>query len=158
MVKPRSRRSDTNAGPFAQPATLSSSWRLIGRRSMTASARKWRGLSVPTNSALFAELGFGLPVGSGEVISSYPQQAAQVSHRPRKAAIDTHGAQRAILMTGPTSQGLRAAIQVVGSGCSFHCRAGHRFQCRELCSGLLFHVDPFGAVEHGNPFLSHFGR
>ena len=60
-----------------------------------------------------------------------------------------------MLIHRPNSQGLRATVQVVSSGGCVHCRAGHRFQRRELLRCCL-HVrfqNPAARARYGTYFF-----
>ena len=88
--------------------------------------------------------------------------------RPSETVRNTTGADGAIFQAGPTTEGLWAAVQVVGRSRSAHCRTGNRFQGRELLQSFHCHVLAFAFVEHGvffppailprkSPLLPQFG-
>jgi hypothetical protein len=140
MVRPRSRRSDTSAGPLAHPATLSNSWRLIGRRSMTARARRCRGLSVPMNFDSSGMLGFGLPMESGELISGHPHKTLCTSSRPVQPSPDAMWPQpfRERFAASVYTPSVFRLVGVVGNLGRGEVGLGHQFQRGERWGELLW--------------------
>lgn len=76
------------------------------------------------------------------------EQSAQVVGFPVKTAVDTDGAQRAVLVASVDTEGLGAPVQVEGRSGRVYCGAGHEFQRGKLWDGVRFHVFAFAFVEH----------